>query len=537
MPDLSFQSQYPVATIPLLHCNSEEEDLIACIVNPTEWTVPIHADKTIQEIRSISAKVKINKLLVTDNKSNTLPTTLETFEKEVTSGTVMPGDFSPHQKFNLEDFIVKPETRKKLEHLIAKYDSIVSKDTNDIDTTPLIMMEIETEGPSVASIPYVLSLKHQQFVCKEFAKLAAAGTIHRSLSHYASPVFVVPKKAPPDAPLEDKHRMAIDYWHLNNQMPFVKSIDSHKKGAVSLIPLPKIDQLFARLNGEMIFSAIDIRQGYHHIALSKDAIPKTAFSLETGEKWEFLKVPFGLSQAPAYFMALINKVLEGCEEFALGYMDDILIYSPDKETHLIHIEAIFKCLQEAKLKLKLSKCSFFKKNLHYLGHLISSDGLLPTVEKTIAIKDLAPLRNVHEVQVVMGMFNYYQKFIPNFAEIAKSIVELTKKNVKFEWTEKCQLAFDTLKTCLVEGPILVYPDRNKDYHLFTDASKDTWSAVLMQDQSMVSSDCFDLRPIAYQSGTFKGSQLNLATLTKEAYAIYMAFRKFSFYLEGAFRNL
>ena len=537
VPDLSFESQYPVATIPLIHCNNKEQDLVACIVNPTEWTIPIHADKTIQEIRPVSAKVKLNKLLVTDNKSDVLPTPLETSAKEIVSGTIMPGDFSPHQKLNLEDYTVKPETRKKLEHLIAKYDSIISKDTNDIDTTPLIMMEIETEGPPVASRPYVLSLKHQEFVRKEVAKLAAAGTIRRSLSRYASPVVVVPKKAPPDAPIEDKHRMAIDYRHLNKQMPFVKSVDSNKKGAVSLIPLPKIDQLFARLNGAVIFSAIDIRQGYHHIALSEDAIPKTAFSLETGEKWEFLKVPFGLSQAPAYFMALINKVLEGCEVFALGYMDDILIYSPDEETHLIHIEAIFIRLQEAKLKLKLSKCSFFKKHLHYLGHLISSDGLLPTVEKTAAIKDLAQPKNVHEVQVVMGMFNYYRKFIPNFAEIAKSIVELTKKNVKFDWTEKCQLAFDTLKSCLTEGPILVYPNPSKDYHLFTDASKDTWSAILMQDQNTVSSDCLDLRPVAYQSGTFKGSQLNWATLTKEAYAIYMAFRKFSFYLDGALTNL
>ena len=224
---------------------------------------------------------------------------------------------------------------------------------------------------------------------KEIAKLAAAGTIRRSLSKYASPVVVVPKKAPPDAPLEDKHRMAIDYWHLNAQMPFVKSANAHSKGAVSLIPLPKIDQLFARLNGAKVFFAIDIQQGYHHIALSENAIPKTAFSLSTGEKWEFVKVPFCLSQAPAYFMALINKVLAGCESFALGYMDDIFIFSCDEETHLEHIEAIFCCLQDAKLKLKLSKCNFFKKHLHYLGYLISSDGLLPTVEKTVAIKDLA----------------------------------------------------------------------------------------------------------------------------------------------------
>ena len=256
-----------------------------------------------------------------------------------------------------------------------------------------------------------------------------------------------------------------------------------------------------------------------------------------GEKWEFLKVPFGLSQAPAYFMALITKVLAGCETFALGYMDDILIFSSDEEAHLDHIKAIFHRLQDAKLKLKLSKCNFFKKHLHYLGHLVSVDGLLPTVEKTVAIKDLAPPTNIHEVQVVMGMFNYYRKFIPNFAEVAKSIVELTKKNMKFDWTNKCQVAFDTLKNTLIERPILVFPDPNKDYHLFTDASKAMWSAILMQDQNTVTSDSLDLRPIAYQSGTFKGSQLNWATLTKEAYAIYMAFQKFSFYLEGAFTNL
>ena len=350
--------------------------------------------------------------MLSNGNADSLPKNLATFDKKHPSGTVMPGDFSPHQKFNLEDYDMKPETKRKLDQLIRKYDSIVSKDTNDIDTTPLIEMEIETEGPPVSSQPYVLSLKHQEFVRKEIAKLAEAGTIYRSLSRYASPVVVVPKKAPPNPPLEDQHWMAIDYWHLNAQMPFVKSADPHSKGTVSLIPLPKIDELFARLNGVKVFSAIDIRQGYHHIALSEDAIPKTAFSFSTAEKWEFLKVPFGLSQAPAYFMALITKVLAGCETFPLGYMDDILIFSSDEEAHLDHIEAIFHCLQDAKLKLKLSKCNFFKKHLHYLGHLVSADGLLPTVEKTVAIKDLAPPTNVHEVQVVMGMFNYYHKFIP-----------------------------------------------------------------------------------------------------------------------------
>ena len=314
----------------------------------------------------------------------------------------------------------------------------------------------------------------------------------------------------------------IDYRKLNKQLPLVLNADSKSKGVISLIPLPKIDELFAKLKGARVFSTIDLRQGYHHIALTEDSIPKTAFSTPWG-KWEFLKCPFGLNQAPAHFMALINRVLKGSESFAIVYMDDILIFSVDEETHLKHIEVIFKKLEAARLKIKLSKCSFFKKHLHYLGHMISADGILPTQEKTAAITELASPTTIHEVQVAMGMFNYYKKFIPTFSEASKKIVELTKKGVHFEWTPKQRLSFDVLKDYLINSPILIYPDPNKEYYLFTDALKHTWSAVLMQE--LTTTEDTNLHPIAFQSGTFKGSQLNWATLTKEAYAIYMAFQE------------
>ena len=210
-------------------------------------------------------------------------------------------------------------------------------------------------------------------------------------------------------------------------------------------------------------------------------------------------------------------------------MDDILIFSPDEETHLKHIKIIFKKLQEAQLKIKLEKCHFFKKHVQYLGHVVSAIGIQPMAEKLTAINNLAPPTNVHKVQQVMGLVGYYRNFIPNFAEISKDIIALTKKGCDFDWSEKCQKAFNYLKKCLTEHPILIYPDPNKEYHLFTDASKSTWCAILMQE---VDEDD-KLHPIAFQSGTFKGSQLSWATLTKEAYAIYMAFCKFSFYLEGA----
>ena len=153
-------------------------------------------------------------------------------------------------------------------------------------------------------------------------------------------------------------------------------------------------------------------------------------------------------------------------------------------------------------------------------------------EKTAAVRELVPPTNVHEIQQVMGMFNYYRKFIPNFSEIAKGIVELTKKGVKFEWTPERQVAFEILKDYLTRSPILIYPDPNKEYYLFTNASKYTWSAILMQINDMESENA-QWHPVAFQNGTFKGSQLTWATLKKEAYAIYIAFRKFSYYLEGA----
>ena len=446
----------------------------------------------------------------------------------------MPAEFSPHQKLELADFPIKESTKKAFDRLLRENDSIVSKHTNDINTTPLIRMDIETEGPPVASRPYVLPLKHYSFVQREVENLERAGVIRKSLSPYASPIVVVSKKASPGAPEHETKRLCIDYRKLNQQLPLVQKGDSKAKGVISLIPLPKIDELLGRLKGAKVFSAIDLRQGYHHIAINEESIPKTAFTTPYG-KWEFLKCPFGLNQAPAYFMALINRVLEGTGSFAMGYMDDILVFSPDEETHLKHLKLIFTRLKKARLKIKLSKCSFFKKNLHYLGHLISADGILPMEDKLAAIRDLAPPTNVHEVQQVMGLLNYYRKFVPNYTEIAKNITELVKKGTAFEWTEKRQASFNELKKGLTEAPVLVYPDPNQEYFLFTDAAKYSWSAILTQAKTTKLSsgeEVTQYHPVAFQSGTFRGSQLNWPALTKEAYAIYMAFKKLSYYLEG-----
>ena len=144
--------------------------------------------------------------------------------------------------------------------------------------------------------------------------------------------------------------------------------------------------MYAKLKGAKVFSTIDLRSGYYHIALGKDSRAKTAFVMPFG-KYKFLMVPFGLAQAPAYFQLLINQVLEGLP-FAMTYLDDIIIFSNNEEEHLLHIEEVFHWLRKAGLKMKRSKCNFFKSQIHYLGHLISEDGISPLPDKLDSIKNM-----------------------------------------------------------------------------------------------------------------------------------------------------
>ena len=294
-PDPHFQAQYPdVATIPLLYhiAGKNQDELVTCLVNTSGWEVVLPKNKTVSHICCVCGQVQINKIVLEHNHETILPEKVEPIGKELNTGMVMLADYSPHYKVELEDYEITTATKKKLKDLFEHFDSIVSKHTNDINTTPLLKMEIQTEGPPIASHPYVLPLKHHSFVCKEIEYLERAGVIQKSLSPYASPIVVVPKKAPPGAPESEQKQLVIDYRKLNKQLPFVQKADSNAKGVISLIPLPKIDELFSKLKGAKVFSTIDLRQGYHHIALTEDSIPKTAFSAPWG-KWEFLKCPFG----------------------------------------------------------------------------------------------------------------------------------------------------------------------------------------------------------------------------------------------------
>ena len=181
-------------------------------------------------------------------------------------------------------------------------------------------------------------------------------------------MVVVPKKA--EQPGEPPRRLCVDYRAINKLLPTVQKVGSKAKGVITLVPLPKIDEIYARLKGSTIYSTFDMGSGYHHMALSPESQPKSAFviGVPQGAKFEFKVYPFGLAQVPAYFQRLVNEVLRGLP-FTFGYLDDILVFSPDLETHLGHVKILFQRMREADLKLKESKCNFLKAHVQYLGHL------------------------------------------------------------------------------------------------------------------------------------------------------------------------
>ena len=279
-----------------------------------------------------------------------------------------------------------------------------------------------------------------------------------------------------------------------------------------------------------MFSTIDLRSGYYHIGLTRESRAKSAFVVPMG-KWQFKCTLFGLSQAPAYFQLLIDKVLMGCSNFAMGYLDDIIIFSKTEE-HLQHLEEIFTRLCNFGLKMKREKCSFFKKHIQYLGHLVSEKGFEPLPEKLESIRKMPAPRTAKEVKQFLGLIGYYRKFVPRFTDILRPLTKLTHHNVTFEWTEQCTKAFNHLCELLMEYPILRYPDPMQGYILYMDASRIGWSGVLTQEHKNDKGKAKN-HPICYVSGQFRGSQLNWAALTKEAYAIYMSIKRLSFYVTDA----
>ena len=241
------------------------------------------------------------------------------------------------------------------------------------------------------------------------------------------------------------------------------------KGLLAPIPTPKIEHIWHKLRSAKYLSAIDLRSRYHHIPIAEKDCHKSAFVCEYG-KFEFKKTSFGILTCPDYLKSIMKKLFFNCDHFCIVYMNNWLVFSKTEEEHLKHLEIIFHRFREADLKLKLSKCQFWKKEIEYLGHLVLQDSIKIMLDKTSVVLNIKPPTNVKEAKSPLGIMGYVSSFIPMYSEVVRHINKLTRKNVPFIWDQKCQDGLNLAKEVLTNQPVLIYLDPNKKYHLFTDAS-------------------------------------------------------------------
>ena len=349
---------------------------------------------------------------------------------------------------------------------------------------------------------YRLSPNEKEEAERQVKEYLEKGWIRPSKSPYGAPILFVKKK---DGTL----RMCIDYRAIN------------KITVKNRYPLPRIDDLFDKLQGAQYFSSFDLSQGYHQIRMTDEDIPKTAFNTPQGH-FEFLVLSFGLTNAPATFQTVMNGIF-GSVPFALVYLDDILVFSKTEAEHLEHLRHVLGLIRENQLYCKLSKCSFFQRELEYLGHLVGAQGVRVNPAKVTAVEQFPRPKNVSELRSFLGLANYFRKFIRDYAKIAAPLTGQTGKNHILQWDGASDQAFKLVKKRLTEAPVLALPNPDKTYVVETDASVVGLGAVLLQDGM----------PIAYESRKLTSAERNYTTTEQELLAVVHALQTWRCYLEGA----
>lgn len=283
--------------------------------------------------------------------------------------------------------------------------------------------------------------------------------------------------------------------------------------------MPRIDDLFDQLQGARFFSKIDLRSEYHQLKVKKEDVPKTTFRTRYGH-YEFLVMPFGVTNAPAVFMDLMNRVFKSfLDQFVIVFIDDILIYSKTADEHEQHLRMV---LRDKILFANQKKCEFWLREVKFLGHVISEKGISVDPAKIEAVVNWERPTSVSEIRSFLDLAGYYSRFVKEFSRIAGPLSRLTQKNVKFEWSTECENSFQDLKERLVSAPILSLPTGDGGFVIYSDASHKGLGCVLMQHGNV----------IAYASRQLKTHERNYPTHDLELAAVIFALNLWRHYLYG-----
>lgn len=421
---------------------------------------------------------------------------------------------SSHLRETLRTDHLNQAERKSLFEICDEYKDIFYLPGDFLSSTNTVQhyIPIFRDSAPINVKPYRLPEKHKQEVNRQIQEMLDSNIIRPSTSQWNAPLIVVPKKLGVSG--KPKLRIVIDFRKLNN----ITIGDS--------FPLPNIVEILDQLGNAMYFTTLDLASGFHQIQMCEQDKCKTAFSSPYGH-FEYNRMPFGLKNAPATFQRLMNSVLTGLQGIkCFVYLDDIVIHAASLVEHNKRLIEVFDRLRENNLKMQPEKCEFLRKEVNYLGHVITNEGIKPDPAKITAVKEFPTPKCEKDIQSFLGLAGYYRRFIKDFSKIARPLSQLLRKDNLFEWTQTQNNAFNELKESLTTPPVLIYPDFTKSFLLTTDASNYAIGAII--SQGPIGRDL----PIAYASRTLNSAERNYSTTEKELLAIVWAVNHFRPYLYG-----
>lgn len=410
---------------------------------------------------------------------------------------------------NLDVGDINKIIQQQLMTLLNNFKDCISTTLKNLGKTDTVKMEIKclSDVPIVYR-PYRLPEIEKAMLRKIIAELLENGIIQESQSPYASPVILVKKKS-------GDYRMCCDYRRLN-------AVTVKNK-----LPLPLIEEQIDQLGGYKYFITLDLASGYYQVPMATESIAKTAF-VTPDSHYEFLRMPFGLTNAPAVFQQLINTVLgELRNSVAFPYIDDIIIPAETVHQGLERLKKVLEKFRQHKLTLKLSKCSFFKSQVEYLGRIISADGVKPGKKKVEAVMRIPAPTTVKQIRQFIGLTSYFRKFIKDYAIIAEPLTRLTRKEVCWHWGSEQERAFKRIKEVLSKDPIIQIFNPKLRTELHTDASSMGLGAILMQYDEKNQQHV-----VSYFSKQTTNDQRNYHAYELETMAVIFALRYFRVYLLG-----
>lgn len=413
-----------------------------------------------------------------------------------------------------KNFPTDPKIKKELVNLCGEFHDIFVLEDDKLSANNFYKQKLVLKNNKpVYTRNYRLPHTQIPEVNKQVQKLIRDDLIEPSSSPFNSPLLLVPKKPLPGTN-EKRYRLVLDYRKVNELL-----VDDK-------YPLPRMDELLDNLGKARFFSSLDLFSGFTQIPLEESSRDITSFSTPGGA-FRFKRLPQGLKIGPSSFQRMMNMALSGLNaDVAFAFQDDVISAAATESKMLDNLRKIFEICRKYNLKLNPEKCLFFRHEVTFLGHKCSAKGLEPDEEKIKKVRDYPVPKNADEAKRFAAFVNYFRKFIPNFADYARHITRLTKKNVDFVWSEQCEEAFNYLKNTLINKPILQYPDYNKQFILTTDASKKACGAVLGQELDG------KVMPIAYASRSFTKGESNKSVIEQELAAIHWAIKYFRPYLYG-----